>query len=75
MAAFGTVGQFGEVKVKPLSVPASIGSAYKSFGDIKKNKPKNEEGLKKVVRNVKNLPEHLIGRFKHGKEDGKKPKE
>jgi len=26
-AAFGTVGQLGEVNVKPLSVPASIGSA------------------------------------------------
>ena len=28
IAAFGVVGQFGEVNVKPLSVPASIGSAY-----------------------------------------------
>ena len=28
-AAFGTVGQLGEVNVKPLSVPASIGSAWK----------------------------------------------
>ena len=28
IAAFGVVGQFGDVNVKPLSVPASIGSAY-----------------------------------------------
>jgi hypothetical protein len=28
MAALGTVGQLGEVNVNPLSVPASIGSAY-----------------------------------------------
>ena len=29
MAAFGAVGQFGEVNVNPLSVPASNGSAFK----------------------------------------------
>ena len=28
IAALGVVGQFGDVNVKPLSVPASIGSAY-----------------------------------------------
>ena len=56
--------------------PSSFWNPSFNYGRrAKKKKPKNEEGLKKVVRNVKNLPEHLIGRFKHGKEDGKKPKE
>ena len=78
------------VNVNPFSYNSNDTSAYNykrldtsSFWNpsfnygrrVKKKKPKNEEGLKKVVRNVKNLPEHLIGRFKHGKEDGKKPKE
>ena len=31
----------------------------------KKKKFHDDEGFKKVVRNVKTLPEHLIGRFKH----------
>ena len=39
----------------------------------KKKKFKNDEGVKKVVRNVKTLPEHLIGRFKH-REVSKKSK-
>ena len=41
---------------------------------VKKKRPK-EESIKKVVRNVKNLPDHLIGRFKQGKENGRKTKE
>ena len=42
---------------------------------VKKKKVNKDDGFKKVVRNVKNLPDHLIGRFKHNKENGKKPKE
>ena len=38
----GSVGQFGDVKVNPLSVPASSGKALKKigFGRIKSNKKK-----------------------------------
>ena len=35
---------------------------------------KKDENIKKIVRNVKSLPEHLIGRFKQNKENSKKPK-
>ena len=40
----------------------------------KKSKLKKEENIKKIVRNVKSLPEHLIGRFKHNKENSRKSK-
>ena len=43
----------------------------------KKKKSKfvnKDENIKKIVRNVKSLPEHLIGRFKHNKENSKKSK-
>ena len=40
----------------------------------KKKKINRDEGFKKVVRNVKTLPDHLIGRFKHNKEVSKKSK-
>ena len=40
----------------------------------KKKKVTENESFKKVVRNVKTLPEHLIGRFKHNKENGRKTK-
>ena len=43
----------------------------------KKKKSKfvtKDENIKKIVRNVKSLPEHLIGRFKHTKENSKKSK-
>ena len=35
---------------------------------------KKDESIKKIVRNVKSLPEHLIGRFKHNKENTRKSK-
>ena len=41
----------------------------------KKKKGAENESFKKVVRNVKTLPEHLIGRFKHNKENSRKTKE
>ena len=43
----------------------------------KKKKSKfvnKDENIKKIVRNVKSLPEHLIGRFKHNRENSKKSK-
>ena len=49
-----------------------------SINFVKRSKKKklnnNDETFKKVVRNVKNLPEHLIGRFKHNKENSRKSK-
>ena len=41
----------------------------------KKSKfPRKEENIQKIVRNVKSLPDHLIGRFKHSKEKNRKSK-
>ena len=40
----------------------------------KKKKFNDDEGFKKVVRNVKTLPEHLIGRFKHKEVSSRKSK-
>ena len=49
-----------------------------SINFVKRTKKKklnsNDETFKKVVRNVKTLPEHLIGRFKHNKENSRKTK-
>ena len=74
------------VNVNPFSYNSNDTSAYNykrldpsafwnpsfNYGTrVKKKRPK-EESIKKVVRNVKDLPDHLIGRFKHGKENGRK---
>ena len=40
----------------------------------RKKKAGDGESFKKVVRNVKTLPEHLIGRIKHNKENNRKSK-
>ena len=48
-----------------------------SFGKKKKKKfvaKDKDENIQKIVRNVKSLPEHLIGRFKHTKENSRKSK-
>ena len=48
-----------------------------SFAKKKKKKfatKDKDENIQKIVRNVKSLPEHLIGRFKHNRENSKKSK-
>ena len=59
---------------KRLDPSAFWNPSFPHYGRRVKKKKQKEESIKKVVRNVKNLPDHLIGRFKHGKESGKKPK-
>ena len=60
---------------KRLDPSAFWNPSFPHYGRRVQKKKQKEESIKKVVRNVKNLPDHLIGRFKHGKESGKKPKE